>query len=326
MTEEIKEWSRDIAALYCINKQRIVEQDCNMECESGKCLCMDHEQIFLLQCLMETEMIINIDADGILSEKEGMLEDTYCLKQCASVRKLINCHGCNIEKIAYRQTEKNVLGSLPVIQYVNMIDMVDARRTLACLCLFNGQGADILKAYMKAVIKCLCREWPNQENVRAVGAAADRLFGQMRILYQKDNRKLAVYKLVQNFEQFSDAYCDHSLHNLAETIRETDYYLQEKEEHYGEFANALSWILSDEPDISDGLYYLYYIVEKFLTAAGSKMGAELQEFFGRDMAERPEHDTYKNVENCVEALLETEDDGERDRICRKINELFDYEI
>ena len=106
MTQENKDWSRDIAALYCVNKQRIVEEDCNMECQSGKCLCMDHEQLFLLQCLMETEMVININADGVMMEEKETLADTYCYKQCASVKKLINCHGYSVKNLAYKQTEK----------------------------------------------------------------------------------------------------------------------------------------------------------------------------------------------------------------------------
>lgn len=326
MTQENKEWSRDLAALYCVNKQRIVEEDCNMECQSGKCLCMDHEQLFLLQCLMETEMIININTDGVMMDEKETLEDTYCFKQCASVRKLINCHGYSVKNLAYKQTEKNVLGSLPVIQYVNMNDMVDARQTLACLCLFNGQGADILKAYMKAIIKCLCREWPDGDNVQAVGVAADRLFKQMMLLYQRENHKVTVQKLEQNFEQFSDAYCYHCLHNLAESVREADYDLQKKEDHYDEYPNALSWILSDEPDMSDGLYYLYLIAEEILTASGNEMGADMRGFFGQRRLKKPEHDTYENVEIYVKKLLMTEDVMERHELCREINELFDNEL
>ena len=326
MKQENKDWSRDIAALYCVNKQRIVEEDCNMECQSGKCLCMDHEQLFLLQCLMETEMVININADGVMMEKKETLAATYCYKQCASVRKLINCHGYSVKNLAYKQTEKNVLGSLPVIQYVNMNDMLDARRSLACLCLFNGQGAEILKAYMKAIVKCLCGEWPDRNNVKAVGVAADRLFRQIQILYQKDDHKITVQKLEQNFEQFSDAYCDHCLHNLAETIRESDYYLQEKEDRYDEFPNALSWILSDEPDMRDGLYYLYHIAEMILTASEGKIGAAMRGFFGKDQSERLEHDTYENVGECVKRLLMAENAVERYVLCREINELFDNEL
>ena len=326
MTEESKEWRRDIAALYCVNKQKIVEQDCNMECQSGKCLCLDHEQLFLLQCLMETEMIININTNGVMQEDKTVLEDTYCYKQCTSVRKLINCHEYSIKNIAYKQTEKNVLGSLPVIQYVNMSDMVDTRRTLACLCLFNGQGADILKAYMKAIIKCFCREWPDKDNVKAISNAANRLFRQMQNLYQEDTYKTTMYKLKQNFEQFSDAYCKYSMHNLAETIRESDYFLQQKEDHYAELPTALAWVLSDEPDIWEGLYYLYYIVEKILTASGSDLGKDMYCFFENNLPKKLEHNTYEIVDKCVERFLANEDTAEREEIYLKIEELFDNEL
>lgn len=326
MTEESKEWRRDIAALYCVNKQKIVEQDCNMECQSGKCLCMDHEQLFLLQCLMETEMIINISTDGVMQEDKTVPDDIYCHKQCAPARKLINCHGYNIKKIAYKQTEKNVLGSLPVIQYVNMSDMVDARRTLACLCLFNGQGADILKAYMKAIIKCFCREWPDKKNVKVISDAANQLFRQIQILYQEDTYKETVQKLEQNFEQYSNAYCKYSMHNLAETIRESDYFLQKKEEHYTELQTALAWILSDEPDIWEGLYYLYYIVEKILVASESDMGKDMHCFFENNSSKELEHDTYKCVDECVERLLASGNIAERKEICLKIEELLDNEL
>ena len=113
MTQDNKDWSRDIAALYCVNKQRIVEEDCNMECQSGKCLCMDHEQLFLLQCLMETEMVININADGVMMEEKETLADTYCYKQCTSVKNLINCHGYSVKNLAYKQTEKKCARESP---------------------------------------------------------------------------------------------------------------------------------------------------------------------------------------------------------------------
>lgn len=326
MTEESKEWERDITALYCINKQKIVEQDCNMECQSGKCLCMDHEQLFLLQCLMEAEMIINISTDGVMQEDKTVLEDVYCYKQCTSVRKLINCHGYSIKNIAYKQTEKNVLGSLPVIQYVNMSDMVDARRTLACLCLFNGQGADILKAYMKAIVKCLCREWPDKDNIKAISDAANRLFRQMQNLYQEDNYKETVQKLEQNFEQFSNAYCKYSMHNLAETIRESDCFLQQKEDYYDELPTALAWILLDEPDIWEGLYYLYYIVEKILAASGSEMGKDMHCFFENTLSKKLEHDTYEIVDKYVERLLVNEDVMEREKLYLEIVKSLDKEL
>lgn len=326
MSEENKEWSRDLAALYCVNKQRMVEQDCNMECQSGKCLCMDHEQLFLLQCLMETEIIINIDSTGIVMGDEIVFVDEYCFKQCVSARKLINCHGHSVNNIVYKQTEKNVLGSLPIIQYVNMSDMVETRRTLACLCLFNGQGADILKAYMKAVIKRLCSEWPDRDNVKAVGKAADRLFEQIQFLYQEKNHKGALQKLAQNFEQFSNAYFAYSMHSLVEAIRESDCYLKEKTEHYTELPNALSWILSDEPDIVDGLSYLYYIVEKILKMSGSQIGEDMYGFFCWNLKKEPEHDTYEVVDKYVDGLLATEDKMERAEICRKIEDLFDDEL
>lgn len=34
-----------------------------MEYQSGKCRCMDREQLFLLQCLMEAERTSNINID-----------------------------------------------------------------------------------------------------------------------------------------------------------------------------------------------------------------------------------------------------------------------
>ena len=327
MLRKSRDRSKYILALYCANKQKIIKDNCNMECQSGRCLCMDYEQLLLLQCLAETKIVMNIGLNGRLEKKENISAVNYCSKQKDSFdRKLINCHGRNKIEGEYQQSERNVIGCLPVIQYVNMSDTVDVRRTVACLCLFHAQGSEVLKEYMKAVVKCLCRVWHNKKEVKEVCGAIERLFSDIIDLFQENNFQCAVKKISESAGQFADVYMKHAEHRFLYVIKDSDDYLLKKAEDYRNFSDAMECVLSDNTEIRGGLCHLYLIVQKILNKASCQMGTSTEGFFKKYQQGNLKHEVYEKVERFVDNLLLTKSHEEEQNIYCEIVKELDSEL
>lgn len=323
--EKIEEMYRKIIILYCANKPNIVKQVCNNECDGGKCLCMDHEQLLLLEFLLG-KSTFSIDLEGLLLRKATVDSDIYCGEQASpSKKKLINCHKFEMMHTGYTQEERNILETLPIIQYVNMHDEIDMRQTLACLFLFSEHGAYIFKTYLKAVVMRLCREYPNKGSIEMVGNATDRLFCQIATLY-KSHFKAAKKTILQNFEHYSNSYFAHGMHFFVKEIREANDNFEEKAGHYGEHSDAFSWIIYKEPDIDHGLCYLYKIIDQILSSAGVTSNANMECFFQNHVPDSLIHDLYAEVEKKVNCLLKSTTSRERQVLCEEIDKLLDSEF
>lgn len=321
-----REWLNNITALYCANKDKILEQDCNMECQWGQCLCMDKEQLLIMQSLMDVEIIFGIELDGTLMPQTIEKDYTYCSKNAGFKKKLINCHGHKIDLKIHNQIERNIMASLPILQYINMERMIDTRQTLAYLCVFSNQGGDIFKAFMKAIVKRLCLEWPDRKKINQFVNAINLIFEEILRIYEEKRFKDSVSKLIKTYEDYSNVYYKSNIHNLVADIREADYNLQKKANDYDEYSNAFSWIVSNELDEGNGVKCLYHIVKILLKASESYRNNSMTEFFETNLSPQYEYQVYEEVENLVRELVVSRTKENNNEISKKIEKLLDDEF
>lgn len=245
MTINSSDSGKIIRGLYCNNKTPRKDDYCRKECRQQKCLCMDSEQLAVLNLLASNPIYLaTCTKKYIYQSKEDMMVD-YCTMQAENVdRSLIHCDGkCTasvvnvISRYQYLDVYlTEVVKTLPLIQTINQTNVISDRYTLYYLIFFSKESPRFMKGFVISIISCLCDyqiEGDKEETVLEKARMALKDFEKtISELYAGTDMQLFLELLRDNTKQYLEkAYAaENSMYILKniyeENLRTIDSWLE----------------------------------------------------------------------------------------------------
>ncbi len=311
----------NVAALYCKNQEGRKPVCQSRICESGRCTCMDWEQLSLLLAQMELGQDIKI------------LEELCCKEHVVPKRDLISCgkvqaqypESCKMSRIMFDFHDadnelRNIIRMIPVVQCVNMINKVEQRDSLCYMCLFGINGQDYLQKFLVDEIACCIRLYLQGEKgqLKAEGEKITRYVKRMQEIYENKNFNFFREKLSNVFKHYGEAFSsdDADLQIIGETL--SHYYdkLEDERRKFPVQRTAYEYIFHGSSDAE--IFRLSRFFTKIAKIIGLDLGREYRKFFHYSKRRQISHKIYDSLEKLLEQK------GDFQEVLQDIASLFEH--
>lgn len=316
MSIDDKKVSKELAAMYCKNKQKLISEGCGMECcDFGKCLCLDSEQVALLGVLLEIPCEISLKDGYCVNAEKLVTKDMFCMKRSnygVSPNDLISCEEQGKEEgrwpgdfitQEYGILVGDIIKNLPIIQTVNATRAIEIRKTLSFLCFWGSSAPDYLKYFLKKSIIQILKCNLNNECIDPVLRGIDTIFETINENFANDSYKSFSRELLQNIDQYSDLFAKEGIYAFRAVLQNCYETVLRKSENYTLAVNAFSYIYLEEPESKTEALYLYRIMCRLMELCGCSPEENCRKFVEDENWEELEiHDDYVRIEAVLEDL------------------------
>lgn len=172
LMKKIEEY-KIILSLYQLG-ENIIEKNCEKkQCRSGKSICLDEEQMFLLDLLIDNNMKWNINNGKIEKTNEAVffkcndsrVKNTQLVHLPMDEKELKDYITNNFDTV---QQWKNVCEPIMVILGINASYRIMDRKSLLRLCLNSQSGPAYFRRLLMKVLSLLILNWDSRENMKTL--------------------------------------------------------------------------------------------------------------------------------------------------------------
>lgn len=330
MGASYSEIGEDISLLYCMNKEP--RPSCvNKECENGKCICMDEEQLALLGFLAGIPFILEIDEQKYkFVEHEEDVDDLRCNVQCGHHKKLLCCRekDADILKqlgnhfVNQKVKFESIVSCLPIIQSINMQEQIDLRNSICYLCLFSEDAPDFIKGMIKAFIQQMIVCIKYDLNVVEIKVIFENIILKISDLFVNENYSLFRKKVLRVTEQYIDSFIkENTLCVLANSLDQLIDETLEREEKFKNSDSILRYIFESDEGGYEEIIHLFRILKKIVRISGEEFSDACIKFF-EDTDLMPQHDLYDELERTLDNIEKWER-GDQKIILAKVADFFE---
>lgn len=314
------EEQRILIALYCINKCG-VSGECTNECDAGDCLCLDEEQLSLLDQLLGVQISCEPKdgKTGFLKAKDYNEKIPFCARIQAGSKKLIknfqienkeiqDAISATVDKVE-QEAWQEVLCGLPLIQMINIKSELSSRDSIAYWCLFGENTEEFVKKFLKALCACAIIRKIHGKDVKCVVDYAETIFSRISELYEEQEFNTCCEKLKQSIRQYEEKFREekaslqigyHSLRELFKNVRGVQYKRNCNK-------NVLTYILGDNESSLNEIVQLYRLIETVFTILGETLGKATKSFWNVKLENETAHSDYLKFQEVLCHINEKEE-------------------
>lgn len=304
-----------LMALYCLKKSR-VDDECTEECTEGKCLCMDEEQLALLDQLLGTLICCEVEDGERGKFRAEKYNDAvpFCKKKEDVFKKLIENFHMESEEIqsaisstlgtAEREVWEEVLCGLPLLQMINIRCELTCRDSIAYWCLFGEDSGEFLKKLLKALCVCAITRNLRGQDVKCVADYMEAIFGKISELYEEREFEECCRKFKQSIEQYEKKFREEkrSLRIGASPLKELYSRINGAVAKRRETPSVLTYILEADEASMNELIQLYRLVEKAFSLFGVEMGQATKSYWDVKLENETSHSQYSRIQEVLEHI------------------------
>lgn len=308
-----------LMALYCINKSK-ADCECTRECDEGTCLCMDEEQLALLDQLLGALICCEIEDGEKGKFKTEKYNDAvlFCKKKADISKRLIENFHMGSEEIqsaigptigtAEEEVWKEVLCGLPLLQTINIRCELTCRDSIAYWCLFGEDSEEFLKKLLKALCVCAIARQLKGQDVNCVADYMEAIFNKISELYEEQEFDECCRKFKQSILQYEDVFRKEktSLQICCHSLRELYSRIDEAVAKRRETPTILTYTLEGNEASMNELIQLYQLVENVFSLFGVTTGQATKSFWDVKLENETSHIQYSRFQEVFEHISDKE--------------------
>lgn len=304
-----------LLALYCINQGR-TDCECTRECDEGTCLCMDEEQLALLDQLLGTLICCEVEdgETGKFQAKEYKEDVPFCEKKNDVSKRLIENFRMESEEIqsaisstlgtAEKEVWEEVFCGLPLLQMVNIRCKLTCRASIAYWCLFGEDSGEFLEKLLKALCVCAISRKLKGQDVKCVADYMEAIFGKISELYEEQEFEECCRKFTDSILQYENKFREQkgSLRIGVSPLKELYSRINGAVAKRRETPSVLTYILEENEASMNELIQLYQLVENVFSLFGVEMGQATKSFWNVKLENETSHLQYSRFQEVFEHI------------------------
>ncbi|MCI8660084.1 MAG: hypothetical protein HFG54_07550 [Lachnospiraceae bacterium] len=306
------EIAKEIISLYCENKPEKIPNCINEECQSGRCLCIDEEQIRLVSFFAGFSYDISLkDSQMIIGSREELDEAAFCKDQKEFTRRLIFCKGRNPNELEnliaknkkYLKDQEflKIIKTLPLIQSINALYPVEERGTISYLCLYGNEAGGFFKGLLSEMVCQMIDEFIASQSSEELLYAAERIFGTIIRIYKGEKSEEFETTFSANILNYIDSYKqeEQSLALVAFYLRKYYNELEAWRTKKAKSQDAFSFILENALTEKADILHIYQIFREMIVITGLSSNKIVDGFFKKAAKNIDSHSIYSKIEHIL---------------------------